>query len=401
MRAALISAALLAPVVTALVTPTAAFAQLDAPPPGLAAIELERSRSCVATLADVVLVNETLSPVLTRGQRLRALAQAIAIEDRSGVEPFDVNSPTEVRVRDWFRTDAALAQRYAANQDPNALQERTAGRETIKAVVTQAITRAQTEANGILETNQELIARAGPCDGAIFVRPAVLEACATGSGPLCDGARLPAGQSESFRFVDTPESVWELRELRPWTTPAPIRAGAGGQLDGGRTIGYARVGNTVVSVAFTPLLRNKADVTPEQQARFRAVNDSLGLKFEHPVLAFSPAMGLRAALPQPLASETRYAIHFGDPTAPDVVWSGAAGTGRPIEATHPLSPRHVQRLQAGEALSLTALGGPAGDIPAYTILLSTVNQAQATRVLLNYMSSQLATDLTALVQPRG
>lgn len=401
MRAALVSIVLVAPVVVSSIAPGALRAQLDEAPPGLARLELERSRNCVATLAEITTMNAALEPILVRGQRLRALSDAIALEDRSVAEPFDEARPADVRVREWFRSDAALAQRYVANRDSNVLAERTAGRETIKAFIAQTITTAQNEANAILETNQDLIARAGPCDGAVFVRSAVLEACQAGGGTICEQAALPAGEARDFRFVDTPESVWDLRELRPWTSPAPIRAGASGQLDGGRTIGYARVGNSVVSVAFTPLLRNKADLTPEQLARFQAVNDSLGLRFEHPVLAFTPAFGLRVALPQPLAEETRYVVHFDDPMAPDVVWAGAAGLGRPIEATQPLRTQHVGRFQAGHTLSLTAMAGPDGNVPAYTITLSNVNQAQAARVLLNYMTSQLGTDLNAIIQPRG
>jgi hypothetical protein len=267
--------------------------------------------------------------------------------------------------------------------------------------VNQEIKGAEDAANAILDQNQDLLTRAGPCEGAIFVRSAVQEACATGSGPICDQVALPANEVRGFRFVDSPENIWDVRELRPWTAPSPLRAGPNGQLEGGRTIGYARVGNVVFTLAFTPLLRNRAELTPEQIARFEAVNDSLGLTFSNPQVAFTPALGLRVALPQPLAEESRYIIHFGTPNEPDVVWTGESGTGRPIEATLPLNTRHIFRLQAGEALSLTAVGGPEGNRLEYTIGLSNVNQRQSALVLLNYMKSQLSADVAALMAPVG
>ncbi|NIQ53056.1 MAG: hypothetical protein GWN71_06330, partial [Gammaproteobacteria bacterium] len=77
----------------------------------------------------------------------------------------------------------------------------------------------------------------------------MLEACADGSGSICQAAAGAPGEETGFRFVDAPESVWEIQELRPWTAPEPLRPGPAGQLDGGRTIGFTRVGNVVVSVA--------------------------------------------------------------------------------------------------------------------------------------------------------
>jgi hypothetical protein len=377
--------------------------QSDEPPSGLAAVEMERSRACVAILARVEEVNARLEPHALRSQRLGAIAQAIALEDRASVEPFDEADPAERRVREWFDADAALAQRFVNTRDSNVTAERGALRENIKRIVTEAVQEVQRQADEILQANADLPAAAAQCDGAIFVRGAVLEACATQDGPLCEQAALPASEVQGFRFVDDPESMWDIQELRPWTTPGPLRPSATGQLEGARTVGFARIGNVVVSVAFSPLIRDRAELSPEVLSAFQAVNDSLGIAGSHPDLAFTPALGVRAALPRPLAGEARYVIHFGTPEAPEVLWSGPADTGAPLEATVPLAAAHASRLRVGETVSLTALsGGPDGATgePVFTIQMSNVSQAPAVDALLRYMASGLATDLTTLLRPR-
>ena len=128
-------------------------------------------------------------PVVTRGTRLREIAEAVALEDRMIVEPFESSDETEALVQNWFTTDAALAQRYVMSEDSGVLAERQAGRETIKAVITEALTTIQQYADSVLTANTSLIQAAGPCDGAIFVRGAVLSACEDASGPICEQAR--------------------------------------------------------------------------------------------------------------------------------------------------------------------------------------------------------------------
>lgn len=378
-------------------------AQDTAVPSGLAAVERDRSTTCVAVMARLDRLNEALSPLAARSRRLSTIAQAVALEDRRGVEPLDENDPVERRVRDWFVTDAALAQRYVAQPDGNLLAERAAGRETIKATVTRAITDVEARADSLLQSDSTLAQEAPRCEGAIFVRAAVLEACESHGGPLCDEAALPASEVRRYRFVDDPASMWDIEEMRPWTTPGPLRVNATGQLDGARTIGYARIGNVVVTAAFSPLLRNRADLSPEELATFQTVNDSLGLTGSHADLVFTPALGVRAALPQALAGEDTYVVHFGEGAAEDWVWSARASTGESLEATIPLNATQARRLSAGEPLSFTALSGSdatAGE-PVFTIGLSNVGQAPAIDALLRYMATQLSTDLTGLIQPRG
>lgn len=382
------------------IAPASAAAQVDVIPSRLVEIEVNRSRMCVGTLAGIAVLDQTLEPLVTRGARLRQIGEAVALEDQSGLEPFDPADQTEVMVRDWFTTDAALAQRYVTNEDEQLQAERQAGRETIKRLVAEALTSLQTQADSVLTANSGLIQSAGPCDGAIFVRSAVQDACADASGPICDQAGLPAGEAANFRFVDTGESVWEIQESRPWTVPGPLQPNADGQLGGGRTIGYARVGNVAMSLSFSPLFLNREDVSAEELAGYEAINDSLGLTFDHPELAVAPALGLRAALPEPLGTETRYVVHFGEITAPDVLWTTAAGSGESLEATIPLAAAHVARLRAGDPIMLTAVGGESGDQTEYSIMVGNVNQAPAATVLINYMASQMAEDLDRIMQPR-
>ena len=78
---------------------------------------------------------------------------------------------------------------------------------------------------------------------------------------------------------------------------------------------------------------------------------------------------------------------------------GAAGTGQPLESTIALGASQVTRLQAGEPLTLSAVGDELqGTEPAFVIELTDVNQAPAIRALLGYMAAQLSDDLTQILQ---
>lgn len=367
-------------------------------PSRLSAVETERSRTCVDVLERLEALDREMEPFARRTQRLEVLARAIALEDPSLLDTLSHDAVVE-RVREWFDTDQALARRYVARQDPTIQAERGAGRETIKAFVSRAMEEVQTEAAAAFEGNENLLAESGPCDGAIFVRPAVLEACEGESGAICEDARQPASEVTRFRFVDSPESIWEIEEIRPWTQPSALRPGPNG-LDGGRTVGYTRVGNVVASVAFTPMLTPREQTPPEVLAAYEATNDSLGVTFDHPQIAFSPALGIRLALPEPLDEEDGYILHFGAPDEADVLWAGEAGTGAPLEATVPLGPGQVRRLVAGDRLTLTAVAErePIPDA-VYAISIGSVNQARNAQALLGYMRSELSEDLARIVPP--
>jgi hypothetical protein len=175
--------------------------------------------------------------------------------------------------------------------------------------------------------------------------------------------------------------------------------GPNGQVVGARTSGFARFGNVVLSVALEPLLAKRAELTPEQVTRFQAVIDTLGFEFTSDEFVFAPALSMRANLPDPLADETHYMFHFGEPDSADVVWSGPAGSGTTLDAGIVPSPGQIQRLAAGEPLSLTALRQTADGeaVAVYTLELTVVNQARASSALLGYMAAQLSRDLASLV----
>ena len=391
----------------ALVIPSGVAAQ-DPLQSGLAAIEAARSSACVGILARVDVLEGALRPLAERSQRLLAIGRAIALEDRSVIDSLRVGDPTEAAVRAWFVADGELGQRYVDTQDPAINEERSSAREVIRARVDSTLIAVQGEADSHIDAAGGLAAVAAPCEGAILLRSAVVEACRTESSPVCDDA-AGAEPGARYRFVDNAADLWDVSEIRPWTDPGPLQVGPGGQIEGARTLAYARRGNVVVTVAFAPLLQAKSELAPEELARFEEIVDSLGFDFSHPDIAFTPSLGLRATLPEPIAGETFYVLHFGEPNEAQVIWTGPAGTGTPLEATVVLNPDYVPLLAAGTPISLTAVvaGAEAGaeeggdNEAVFSIQLTPVSQSRAARALLGYMSSQLSKDLAALVPPSG
>lgn len=390
-------------ILAALMVPSGIAAQ-DPLQSGLAAIEAARSSACVGILARLDVLDRTLRPLAERSQRLLAIGQAIALEDRSVIDSLRVEDPTEAAVRAWFLADGALGQRFVDTGDPAINEERRVAREVIRARLDSTLIAVQGEADSHIEAAGDLPAVAAPCEGAIFVRSAVLEACRTESSPVCDDAAT-GEPGTRYGFVETAADLWDVSEFRPWTDPGPLQVGPGGQIEGARTLAFARRGNVVVTVAFAPLLQEKSGLTPEELARFEVIVDSLDFDFSHPDIAFTPSLGLRATLPESIAGETFYVLHFGEPDEAEVIWTGPAGTGAPVEATVVLNPDYASLLASGSPISLTAVVGAAeegGDNEAvFSIQLTPVGQAGATRALLGYMSSQLSKDLAALLGPGG
>jgi len=379
-------------------TAAAATAQV---PPNLEAVELARSHECVGVLGRLDVLDQSLAPLALRSQRLLAIGEAVALEDDAVVDSLDVADPLESAVRAWFEADAALAARYVAQPSPELQEERTAAREAIKTRVGEAVVILQRQADSVIASTGDLQARAGRCAGAILVRGAVLESCGATVSPVCDAARDSATVDPTHRFVESAEGLWDLQELRAWTVPGGLTVTPDGQLGGARTVGATRLGNVAVTVAFSPWLQRRADLTPEAVARVDILTDSLGFGGDHPEVVFVPSLLFRATLPEPIGGETRYLFHFGPPEEADIVLVAGAATGVPLEGRVPLMPSHLARLAAGEPLTLTAVRDVAdGQTDAvYAIELTSLNQGQAVGALAGYMASQLATDLRSLIPP--
>ncbi|MDZ7778827.1 MAG: hypothetical protein U5R14_02680 [Gemmatimonadota bacterium] len=365
----------------------------------MARVELERSRQCVEVIARIEALETELEPLANRSQRLMDLSNAIALEDRASVEPFDTTDPVEADVAEWFDRDQALAERILEEDDEALVEERAARRQAIKQTVSEAVTSLRREAEEKIAAAGDLTTSVGGCDGAILLRDAVVEECENTSSPVCEPARDPSLDSP-YRFVNAPSDLWEVEELRPWTSPTSLGVREDGQVGGARTVGYARSGNVTLTAAFSPLLGSRDDFTPEQLDRFQSIVDSAGFEFDHPDMAFAPALTIQATVPEPLAGETLYVLHFDGPEDADVLWTGPAGTGDAVEATMPLSPTHLGRLGSGHPLRFTAVvedgDGGEGEV-AYSIQLTSLNQSSATRSLMGYMSGQLSEDLDALM----
>lgn len=389
----------------ALLVPLALQAQ-DQPPAGLAEVELARSRACVGTLSRLEELDRTLAPYSARLERLRALGRAVTLEDPTEAAPLAEDDPVEGAVARWFVQDSVLAARWVAERDDGVQEERTRARDAMVETLRQAMQVVGGEAQAQLGDAAELEAAALPCEGAIFVRSAVVEACAGGQSTLCQAAATtePGGP---FRFVDAPEDLWDVGDYRPWTQPGPLQVTAQGALVGGRTGSQARKGNVIMAVGLAPLIRNRAELTEEEIADFEANLDSLGFTFQHPLVVMAPAIEVTANVPSPIGGETHLLLHFGDLSGPDVIWSSEVGEGGVFQALFPAAPADLVRLQAGEVVSLTAVRVPEvpeGETPeaepVYTVSLLQVGQTQQVSALLQYMGGGgLNRDLAALLTP--
>jgi len=378
------------------------IAAQEAPPVGFAELEIERSRVCVGVLRRLTELNVALEPLGQRSDRLLGLLEAIALEDRAIMEGLDRSDPTESAVYDWFVADGRLAQSFVDTGNQSLQQQRTISREQIRAAVRTEGEDVQAEAQTVIDATDGLGTDANPCDGAILIRSAVIEACETEEGPVCDAA-ADTVPIPGYRFVDSPDALWDVEELRPWTQPGALEIAPNGAITGARTVAFGRHGNLVLTVAFAPLIVDRSTLSEEEIADFQQILDSLGFEFDHPDLMYVPSLAVRATLPDPLAGEDSYMLHFGEADSVDVMWTGPAGTGEVLEVPVVLDVRHVLRLQAGEAIRLTAIKGveDADSEALFTVELTTVNQVNTTRALLEYMANQLAADLTRLAPPRG
>ncbi|MFQ5537365.1 MAG: hypothetical protein ACE5GJ_07920 [Gemmatimonadota bacterium] len=387
----------------------APLAAQDVAPPGIAEVEAARSAQCVTDLARLADLNDRLRPLTERAGRIQALAQAIALEDSTEVVPWDTTRTVDVVVRDWFHEDGALALRFVETRDSAVIQERNRRRETVKDTLRKTLEAIGAQGRAAVEAAGDVDAMARACEGMILVRTAVEAACASlEANPVCAAAADTANPPARYRFVESAEDLWDVEELRPWTTPGPLAVAPDGQLGGARTSALTRRGNLILTVTFLPMLQSRAEMDPEQAAEFDANLDSLRIEFDHPDFVMAPALEVQFNAFGILGGETHYVLHFGDLSDPasDVIWTVPAGEGGLIQARFPASGPQLARLQAGDVVSLTAVKmpgeeGAAGE-PVYTLSLTPVGQAQAVRGLLQYMiSGQLSRDLADIIPPRG
>lgn len=377
-----------------------------APPADLAEVEARRSRACVGVLNRLAELDRALAPLAARSNRISALGRAISLEDSTMVSPFDTDDPLEAAVRDWFVADMALGRRYAETRDESIHDERTVGRTAIRARLTAALDTLRARAEEVMEGAGDVRAEALPCEGAILVRSAVAEACETESGVVCDALASPR---PGLRFVDEAADLWDVEQIRPWTDPTGLGVGPTGQLQGARTAARSRLGNVVVEVGLSPLLRPREELDSAEAAEFDANLDSLGFTFDHPDFVMAPALDVALSVLEPIAGETHYFLHFGDLSAPQnqVVWTTPASGSGPFATVLPAGPGLLARLQAGEPLSLTAVAVSDDDEvqegeAVYSIGLTPINQSRAVGGVLAYMAGgELAEHLEALVPPEG
>lgn len=385
----------------ALLVPVAARSQ-DVPP-GLADVELARSRACVPALGRIEELDSILRPYAIRMERLRALGRAISLEDRAEAGTLAEADSVESEVARWFVADSTLAARYIAEKVESIQVERAEARAAILERIRASMQAVGAEAQGLIGDAAAVEEAARPCEGAIFVRSAVLEACAASGSALCRAAAdtLPQGP---YRFVEAPADLWDVEDYRPWTTPEPLQGTPQGALVGARTAAQARRGNVVVGVALAPLLRARSEVDSARTAELEANLDSLGYTFDHPLFLMAPVIELEANVPAPVGGETHLLLHFGDLSGEDILWNTEVGAGGVFQASILASRTDLERLQAGEVVSLTAVRLPEGEDPTaepiYTVPILQVGQAQNVAALLQYMSGgALGRDLAALIPP--
>lgn len=393
--------------ISALVAPTPMLAQ-DTAPPSLAEVEAARSRACVGALERMGELSARVEPLALKANRLRVLNQAIALEDSTEAAPFG-QEPVESAVRAWFVADAAMGARYAETQDSAVAVQRAEAKAGIRARLQEAMDAIRVRADTETADAEEIEAATMPCQGVVFVRPAVLEECRATSSEtqLCEAAADTA-RSPLFRFVDDAEDLWQVEELRPWSAPGPLQVAPDGSLVGARTAALSRLGNVVVAVAFSPMIRERAQLDSAQAAEFDANLEALGFAFDDPRFVMVPAFEVQANLPAPLGGETHYLLHFGELSAPEVVWSLPAGSGGITRAAVPLQGPDLEKLRSGEPLSFTAVklsappqeGQPPEGEFVFSLGLTQVNQAQSTSGLVEYLAQGgLAADLKRIVPP--
>jgi hypothetical protein len=383
----------------------------DAPlVPGLVAAELARSRRCVPTLARMDTLNTRLDPLVRQVDRIEALGRAVTREDSTQVAPFDGGDPLEEDVRQWFTADQALARQYAESGDSAIEAQRAEGRGQILGRLQEAVDSVDARGTEMVAASGELSTELRECDDVMLVRSAVLEECATMDSPVCSEARsaTPFTPSGSYRFVNAPEDLWDVESVTPWNSPPPVGLTPQGMVSGAQTRSVSRRGNLLLALAVRLLIQDRSTVSPDQLTDFQAILASLGFAFEHPQYLVAPVLALELNVTEPLAGAHFYFLHFGDLTEPteDVIWSAPTSAQGPVDVAIPAPKAILDRLAAGEIVTLTAVRFPDATSKegetVFSLELTSIGEASSVSAFLSYLTNgQLADDLTALVPPAG
>ncbi|MDX1567254.1 MAG: hypothetical protein R3223_05595 [Longimicrobiales bacterium] len=377
------------------------------PPPNFASAETARSRNCVPLIGRLEAVSAELDPRGRRAERISALYRAVSAEDSLRVTPLSEDDPLERAVGEWFRIDHELALEYLETEEEGVREDRQARREAMLERLEQEFEEVSSETEEILESTTDLRRAIQSCQGRIFVRSSVLEACEggdTASNPLCEAARAsePTG---GFQFVENATDLWDIEQLRPWSEPSRLQPAPGGGLAGARTAAVTRRGNIRFVLGLEPLFQHRDSLPADHVEGLDAHLDSLGITFEHPDFVMSPTLGYELDVPGRLGDETEYLLHFGDLSNPDqdVLQRIPVPERWPVGGAFTPSEAALVRLVRGDPVNITAVSLPEDGVeaePVFSIGLTNVQQSPRVNALLQYMmSGQLGSDLAALVPP--
>ena len=391
-----------APLLAQAAVDTAAY--VDPPPPvGFAAAENARSARCVPVLSSLDSLNVRLAPLAIEADRLRALNDVVLFEDTARAAPLGAD-PLEAAVRAWFVADQALAARYAQSGDSATAAQRDAGREEIQRRLYEALVEVSARGQNMIEDAGDLRLGARECQDVMLVRPAVVQACGALAAVVCDEARA-AQPGERFRFVDQATDLWDVESVSPWSSPGAIQPAPQGGLMGAQTTALARRGNLMLVVSLEPLIRERSEVPEAEQASIQATLDSMGVTYRNPTYVIAPALAVELEVAEALGGETYYFLHFGDLSDParNVIWTSAA-TGHPLQELMPARKSVLDRLAAGEPVTLSAIKFADAAMKEgeaiYSLDLTQVGQAQAVSALVAYFTGPLGTDFGALLPPQ-
>jgi len=381
-------------------------------PSRLAALELERTRTCVPILSRLLSLEMDLEPLSLRARRLTALNQAVALEDRDRVEPLDLGDALERAVEAWFEQDGTLARAAAESGSAADQARRNDARASIQAEIQGAFEEIGIQAETRVASEGDLASFSEYCDGAILVRNVVLELCESQSGPVCDDARLPGDELGRFRFVEDPVDLWDIEQLRPWSDPVPLLVSPDGGVGGAQTGALARRGNLNFVFSLETLIQSRTEVPEEEANRFDEYLEALGIPFGHPDFVMAPALAVTLDIPGAVGEETHYVLHFGDLSDPSnqIFWEATVPPSGPIQGIFPAPSWVLEQIAFGEEVSLTALQIPeespddSNAIEAraiFSLTLTPVGQSASVTALLSYIvSGALSDDLLRLFPPQ-